>query len=152
MTGNHSRTPGFPVGDGVHPVPISAVLSDPVPRFEKTTNGSWRSIPAFSPTYIFSLSPFSSNHFVIAVTLNFPNRSPIRTHALVDCGATTSCISNSFAVRHSLSRKNKDIPIPVMAVDNRPIASGLITQEVMTQVSVGTHNEFFGSLRYLWCG
>ncbi|KAK7438872.1 hypothetical protein VKT23_017799 [Stygiomarasmius scandens] len=35
----------------------------------------------------------------------------------------------------------KDTPVPVLAVDDRPIASGLITQEVISQICVGSHNE-----------
>ncbi|KAI0037590.1 hypothetical protein FA95DRAFT_1467222, partial [Auriscalpium vulgare] len=62
--------------------------------------------------------------------------------ALVDSGATTSCISERFATRHSLSRRLKDVPVPIMAVDDRPIASGLITQDVVANLSVGTHSEF----------
>ncbi|KAF9489838.1 hypothetical protein BDN71DRAFT_1377742, partial [Pleurotus eryngii] len=66
-------------------------------------------------------------HFFISIKLSFPNHSPIHTIAMVDCGATDSCISDSFASRHSLPCRSKEIPVPIMVVDDRPIASGLIT-------------------------
>ena len=60
---------------------------------------------------------------------------------MIDSGATTSCISDSFASRHSLPRRLKDVPVPIMVVDDRPIASGLITQDVITNISIGSHSE-----------
>ncbi|KAF5339905.1 hypothetical protein D9758_015029 [Tetrapyrgos nigripes] len=132
------RKAGFPVGEGVHP---SHVNQRPEPRFERTTDGSWRPISTHSPTYIFSSRVIPSAHFVISITLSFTDHTSIRTHALIDSGAMTSCISDSFASRHSLSRRLKDVPVPVLAVDDRPIASGLITQDVLTQIRVGSHQE-----------
>ena len=54
---------------------------------------------------------------------------------------STFCILDSFASHHSLSQYLKDIPIPIMAVDDQPIASGLITQDVLTNISIGSHSE-----------
>ena len=34
-----------------------------------------------------------------------------------------------------------DIPVPIMAVDDRPIASGLITQNILAHLSLGSHSE-----------
>ena len=59
--------------------------------------------------------------------------------ALMDSGATTSCISEKFASRHSLSCHQLNVPIPIMAVDDHPIASGLITQDVITLLMVNKH-------------
>ena len=96
-----------------------------------------------SPLYIFAANTYlnSPDHFFINVTLRFPNRKPIKTFTLVDSGASASCISESFSRRHSLPRRLKDVPIPIMAVDDRPIASGLVTQDVLTNLLVDSHDE-----------
>ena len=96
-----------------------------------------------SPLYIFAANTYlnSPDHFFINVTLRFPNRKPIKTFALVDSGASASCISESFSRRHSLPRRLKDVPIPIMAVDDRPIASGLVTQDVLTNLLIDSHDE-----------
>ncbi|KAF9228284.1 hypothetical protein BS17DRAFT_850761, partial [Gyrodon lividus] len=61
--------------------------------------------------------------------------------ALVDSGATTSCISEQFAACHSLPQHLKDIPIPIMAVDDCLIPSGLITQDIVANITVRSHSE-----------
>ena len=78
----------------------------------------------FRLRFIFKLT---ISFFFISVCISFPNKKPVSTYALVDCGATTLCISERFATRHSLPQHLKDVPIPIMAVDDHPIASGLIT-------------------------
>lgn len=95
-----------------------------------------------SPHFIFSASNPSLNspsHFFISISLSFPNWKSIRMFALMDSGATTSCISEKFASRHSLSCHQLNVPIPIMAVDDHPIASGLITQDVITLLMVNKH-------------
>ena len=94
-----------------------------------------------APSYILSNRLFTANHFFISIKLHFPNRSSISTYTMIDSGATTSCISDSFASCHSLSQRLKDVPIPIMAVDDWPIASGLITQDVFANISIGSHSE-----------
>lgn len=95
------------------------------------------------PQFIFALGThlFSSQHFFVPVLLSFPNKSPIHTYAMVDCGATMSVISHDFANRHSLPRRKKETPVPILAVDDRPIASGLITQDIITQLQIQNHSE-----------
>ena len=83
----------------------------------------------------------SPNHFFISIRLCFPNRKSITTYALVDSGATTSCISERFAQRHGLSRCLKDVPILIMVVDDCPIASGLITQNIVANISISSHSK-----------
>lgn len=113
------------------------------PSFVRSTDG--RYIPSClpSPLYIFSSSSYlnSPDHFFINVTLRFPNRKPIKTFALIDSGASASCISDSFSKKHSIPRRLKDVPVPVVAVDDRPIASGLVTQDIVTELAVESHNE-----------
>lgn len=97
-----------------------------------------------SPRFIFSMSGSQLNspsHFFISLSLSIPNCVPIHTYALVDSGASMSCISEKFSNRHSLPRCLKDVPVPIMAVDERPIASGLITQDIVATLSVDKHSE-----------
>ena len=114
--------------------------------YARTPTGVWRQKPAVNaPVFILSSHVQSSltspEHFLIPVSLSFPDRKPIRTYALVDCGATASCISLNFANRHSLPRRLKDEPVPITAVDDRPIASGLVTHDVITSLSIRSHHE-----------
>jgi len=133
------NVPGHPVDDGTRPS-----SSTPEPKFVRNYNGSYSLFPKSAPHYIFaasSPSPNNPNHFFISIELSFPNRKPIPTYALIDCGASTSCISDRFSTRHSLPRRVKDIPVPIIAVDDRPLASGLITHDVPANISVDSHFE-----------
>ncbi|THH13139.1 hypothetical protein EW146_g7058 [Bondarzewia mesenterica] len=103
------------------------------------SNGAYTPVIKNSPKFIFSSSApslFSPAHFFISVHLNLPNHAPITTYTLVDSGVQTSCISEHFATQHSLPRHLKDVPTPIMMVDDHPIASGLITQDIITPLSV----------------
>ena len=63
------------------------------------------SLKSYAPTYVFSMNTYlnSPNHFFISIRLCFPNQKPITTYALVDSGATMSCISEHFTQHHGLS-------------------------------------------------
>ena len=139
LTGDHS-VPRPPVDVGTR---HAAALMAPESSYVRLSTGQYTLRRMPSPHYIFASgsSLHSPSHFFISVRLSFPNQKPISTYALVDCGATTSCISERFATRHSLPRCLKDVPVPIMAVDDRPIASGLITQDVITTIAVGSHSE-----------
>jgi Reverse transcriptase (RNA-dependent DNA polymerase)/RNase H-like domain found in reverse transcriptase/Integrase zinc binding domain/Retroviral aspartyl protease len=115
----------------------------PDPTFVRLIDGNYTPLVKSAPAYVFSSNSYLNPplHFFISVSLSFPNRKPIHTFALVDCGATTSCVSDRFVTRHSLPRRVKETPIPIMAVDDRPIASGLITHDVITHISVADHKE-----------
>ena len=99
------------------------------------------SAPVFRLSSHVLQSPSNTNHFFINVTLLLPRRKPLHTYALVDSGATLSCISDRFASRHSLPRSLRDTPLPITAVDNRPIASGLVSQDVISCLKVRDHSE-----------
>lgn len=94
--------------------------------------------------YRFSATTYlnSPDHIFINVTLSFPHHKPIHTFTLVDSGATSSCISDGFAACHSLPHVLKDVPVPITAVDDRPIASGLVTHDIITHVEVSKHTEY----------
>lgn len=115
------------------------------PEFVRYDNNTWTLPCAIPPFYRLSTHVSrnidSPDHFFVPVTLNFPNIKPIKTFALLDSGATTSCISDKFAIRHNLPRARKDNPVPIVAVDDRPIASGFITQDIITSLQVKGHQE-----------
>ncbi len=96
---------------------------------------------------MFMLPLIHPNIFFIPVSPRFPNQKPIHTFALVDSGATDSCISLSFANRHSLPRRLKDEPIPIRAVDDRSIATGFVTHDVITSLHVHEHEPRMGGTR-----
>lgn len=112
-----------------------------MPVHLRFSDGRWRLSYSSAPLYRFASTSSDSNHFFISITLSFPNCKPIHMFALVDCGATSSCISNAFARRHSLPCRLKDVPVPILAVDGCPIDSGLVTHDVVTQLSVDRHDE-----------
>ena len=115
------------------------------PTHVRHSDGKWYPRSDFpTPLFIHAVSSSPEpEHFLISIILSFPNRKPIRTTALVDSSASQSCISKRFATRHSLPRRLKDTPIPILAVDDRPIASGLVTQDVIANISIETHAETF---------
>ena len=109
------------------------------------TNGCWTPICIPAPAFIYSashgLNSHIPNHFFINVTLCFPNRKPIHSFALIDTGCTDSCISDCFATHYSLPWQLKPVPVPILAVDDHLIASGLVTQDVVTNLLVDKHSE-----------
>ena len=126
---------GLSAGDRTHR-PLKAES-----HYSRLTDGTWIPRPALPAIYRFSATTFlnSPDHFFINITLSFPNQKPIKTFALIDSGANWSCISHRFADRHSLPRVLKDVPVPITAVDDRPIASGLVTHDVHAQILVNKH-------------
>ncbi|KAF5372651.1 hypothetical protein D9615_009824 [Tricholomella constricta] len=120
------------------------ITPEPVVHSSRLDNGKWTRVSSFhAPRYNFppDTNISSPDHFFISVSLHFPNHKSVKTFALVDSGASASCISDVFAKRHSLPRRVKDIPVPIIAVDNRPIASGLVSSDVVTQLTVDKHSE-----------
>jgi hypothetical protein len=49
--------------------------------------------------------------------------------ALVDFGATSSFIDQTFVAQHNILVVKKSTPVPVEVIDGRTIASGAITHE-----------------------
>lgn len=113
-----------------------------MPTHVRHTNGKWylRSDQPI-PRYILATSLDSSEYFLISITLRFPNRKPIHTTALIDSGASQSCIFERLASRHSLPRRSEDTPIPILAIENRPIASGLVTHDIFANIDINEHSE-----------
>jgi hypothetical protein len=80
-------------------------------------------------------------HFFIPIELSFPGRKRIMTFAFIDSGTTNPHISEKFASRHSLPRSQKSMPIPIYAIDHRPLNSGLLTHDVIASLKVRDHSE-----------
>jgi hypothetical protein len=131
--------PGNPVDNGTRPLPSLAPVTH-----VRLSDSTYTPVFKTALQFLFSIAGptlYSPSHFFISVHLSFPNWKPINTYALVDSGATTLCISKCFTMRHSLPRCLKDVPVPIMVVDDHPIVSGLITHDILTNISVGAHSE-----------
>lgn len=113
--------------------------------YVKLDSGHWTLSLAVSPRFPIcahaSTDPLNSNHFFISLSLHFPGRKPINTFAFIDCSATNSFVSDTFVQRHSLPLTLRDKPTPVYTVDNRPLTSGLVTHDAITNLRVQTHSE-----------
>lgn len=142
-----SLTKGSPVPGPSVKIGTLCSANTSMPRsslFIRSTDGLFHprhSLPP--PTFVYSSTSTTlfPQHFYISVKLSFPSLPSISTYAMVDSGASTSCISEHFAAWHGLPRQLLDIPVPIMAVDDRPIASRLITQDILTKISLGSHHK-----------
>ena len=97
------------------------------------------------PQFVFALNlpcnnPFSMNHFFISIILHLMD-CKICTYTFIDSGATNSHISDSFVSKHSFPRHWLPIPIPITAVDRRPLSSGLLTHKVFSTLKVLDHTK-----------
>lgn len=120
-------------------------VTPPVVNFARSSTGLYVPINLSAPKFISATNspvnnPFSSNHFFISVTLAIAGRK-IRTYAFLDSGATGSHVSESFVKKHSLPRHTLPTPIPIKTVDGRPLASGFMSQELVTGLHVKDHYE-----------
>jgi len=62
--------------------------------------------------------------------------------ALVDSGATSSFIDQTFIAQHNIHVVKKSTPVPVEVIDRRTIASGAITHETTPlEFCIGKHTE-----------
>lgn len=129
---------GLNVDDGTRRATPDESSPGPSSLFIRSTSGSWIPRPVIAPSFCFASSTYtnSPDHFFINISLSFPNLKPIKTFTLIDSGASASCISDRFAARHSFPRRPLASPIPITAVDDRPIANGLVTQDVLAQILV----------------
>jgi len=62
--------------------------------------------------------------------------------ALVDSGATSSFIDQTFVVQHNILVIKKSTPVSVEVINGRTIASGAITHETtLLELCIGKHTE-----------
>jgi len=62
--------------------------------------------------------------------------------ALVDSGATSSFIDQTFVIQHNIPVIKKSTLVPVEVIDGRTIASGAITHETtLLELYIGKHTE-----------
>jgi hypothetical protein len=62
--------------------------------------------------------------------------------ALVDSGATSSFIDQTFVAQHNIPVVKKSTPVPVEVIHGRTIASGAITHETtLLELCIGKHME-----------
>jgi hypothetical protein len=61
---------------------------------------------------------------------------------LVDSGATSSFIDQTFDAQHNIPMVKKSTPVPVEVIDGKTIASGAITHETTPlELCIGKHTE-----------
>ncbi len=62
--------------------------------------------------------------------------------ALVDSGATSSFIDQTFVAQHNIPMVKKSTPVSVEVIDGRTIGSGAITHETTPlELCIGKHTE-----------
>lgn len=92
-------------------------------------------------------NPAAARHFFFPVTISIPNRPPIHTKAFLDSGAQTSLVGEHFVSRHSLPRHVLDTPLALQTFDGQPAAAGLVTQGVLTHLSITSSDDLKSSHR-----
>ncbi len=115
------------IGKQEHPVTVGAV------RLDLTQHHLCKgSCSAIGP------SPSFTQHVDI---IRIPEKiSQVST--LVDSGATSSFIDQTFVAQHNIHVVKKSTPIPVEVIDGRTIASGAITHETTPlELCIGKHAE-----------
>ena len=81
------------------------------------------------------------NHLVITCTLT-DGTNKIRTHALIDCGATGyAFIDEDFAHHHQLPLHKLKTPHDLEVINGRPISSSTITHMAEAQLTISNHHE-----------
>jgi len=103
-----------------------------------------------SPSSLRSLSGLSlenmengveANHLVMACTI-VDNHNKIRSHALIDSGATRYAFLNkAFAERHNFPLFELKEPRRLTVIDVRPVSSGAITHITKIGLSINNHHE-----------
>src|SRR5258705_6749189 len=97
---------------------------------------------SFTSSSNFTPSPTIAPHPIIPVTLKFPNQAPICAHALIDSGAQSSFISDTFACQHLLPRQPLADPIPVQSIDGKPLSNGAVSSSVLANLCIQDHCEY----------
>ena len=120
------------------------MVSTPM-SFAQATTGKWINQVSTAPRFPLQThliqDPQNRSHFFIPITLSFPKQKQISTYAFIDCGTTSSHISDTFVKCHSLPQKAKTTSIPIYTIDDQPLASGLLTHNVITQINIHDHTE-----------
>jgi hypothetical protein len=96
---------------------------------------------SIAATSIVNENLMEGDHLVLTCSLSI-GENKIRTHALVDCGATGyAFIDENFASHHKLSLDLLNQPRALEVIDGRPIASGNITHITKLRLEINQHHE-----------
>ena len=87
-----------------------------------------------------------ANHLVITCTI-IDNENEIRSHALIDSGATGYAhIDKEFAEHNNFPLfKSKEPPRPLTVIHRRPVSSGAITHIIKIGLSINNHHEMISA-------
>lgn len=76
---------------------------------------------------------------VVSCFINENEKS--KTSAMIDSGASTQFMDYQYARDRNLKFKKKKTPLPLVVVDGRPSAAGMITHEVRVRLQIDQHLE-----------
>ena len=80
-------------------------------------------------------------HMIVTCSLH-DNSNVIKSHALVDCGATGyAFIDEDFACRNNLPLHRVHTPRSLYVIDGRPSSSGAITHITKVRLQIREHQE-----------
>ena len=103
----------------------STLVYDSIPKLSESTHDR------FDP----------EEHIVIHIQLLF-NNTKVKTHAMIDSGATSCFIDIGFAKKHNIALTPKEIPHALEVIDGRPVISGPVTHETPSiQLQIDQHLE-----------
>ena len=107
-----------------------------------TTNEQMHSYSSIYIPFTSINFPHPSEHLILDVQL-LVGTTIIRTYAMLDSGAMSSFVDQTFVQNHKklLCPRAKEKPFEVVAVDGRPIESGTINKEVEIELLIGKHSE-----------
>ena len=82
-------------------------------------------------------SSFITPHPIIPVLLN-----SFHAHALIDSGAQSLLISQSFSLLHHFPKTLLKNPIPICSIDGKPLSNGFISHTILTNLCIQDHSEY----------
>jgi hypothetical protein len=84
-----------------------------------------------------SLDFLSEEHIIIPVSLKDMSNQYVSTFALIDSGATSNFVNESFVFDKSFPLKPLPIPRVLKVVDGRSISSGKVTHSISSEFQIG---------------
>jgi hypothetical protein len=88
-----------------------------------------------------SLDFLPEEHIIIPVSLKDMSNQYVPTFALIDSGATSNFVNESFVFDKSFPLKLLPIPRVLKVVDGRTISSGKVTHSVSSEFSIGNKHK-----------
>jgi len=140
LLGMERRPQGDPEIPPTPPAPVAETETPATPPATPEPEEEELHLSAFAVSEI-EISRMDGEHLIVQCTLTIGSRK-IRTHALVDSGATGSCfVDQQFAREHVLPLHALPEPRSLEVIDGRPIESGQITHVAKFGLAIEEHQE-----------